>query len=213
MSVVKVNNIFFSLQGETSFAGLPTVFIRLSGCPIRCSYCDTTYAYREGKNYAISDILPEVAKHQAQYVVVTGGEPLAQAGTIELLKTLCDHNYCVLLETSGTEDISKVDHRVIKIMDIKTPGSGMSAYNLIGNLEYITKRDQIKFVICNKKDYMWAKNIVQKHSLYNLSNVLFSPSWEEMAPRVLADWIVQDKLKVRFQLQLHKIIWGDVPNK
>ena len=210
---LKVNEIFLSLQGETSKTGLPTVFIRLTGCPLRCTYCDTEYAFYEGDKRSISAILQMVSSYRTRHVTVTGGEPLAQKNCLDLLKQLCDEGFDVSLETSGAMDISRVDPRAIKILDLKTPASGEMDKNRFKNLDYITSRDQIKFVICNESDYEWAKNILNQYHLHERCEVLFSPSYQEMNPAQLADWILRDKLPVRFQIQLHKYLWGDVPGK
>jgi 7-carboxy-7-deazaguanine synthase len=210
---LRLTEIFFSLQGETKTVGIPTVFIRLTGCPLRCQYCDTTYAFDGGTWWDIDNILAEIKKYQTQYVTVTGGEPLAQKACLSLLTQLCDRNYIVSLETSGALDISQVDERVIKIVDIKTPGSGEVEKNLWRNLELLNANDQIKFVLCDQQDYVWAKQILQQYQLQQRCHVLFSPSHEQLPPAALADWILQDQLPVRLQIQLHKYIWGDIPGR
>jgi len=210
---LKVNEIFFSIQGETSKTGLPTVFIRLTGCPLRCVYCDTAYAFHAGKQMSLDDILHKIAGYRTKHVTVTGGEPLAQKACIDLLDLLCDEGYHVSLETSGAIDISKVDERVSRIIDLKTPGSGEVAKNRFKNLKYITPNDQIKFVICDRMDYLWAKDKLKEFQLNERCEVLFSPSHGVLDATKLADWILEDHLPVRLQIQLHKYLWGDVPGK
>lgn len=208
---LRITEIFLSLQGESRSVGWPTVFVRLTGCPLRCGYCDTTYAFQGGQWMDIADIRDQVAAFGSRHVCVTGGEPLAQPDCASLLTTLCDAGYEVSLETSGAMDLSAVDPRVIKVMDLKTPGSGESARNRYQNLELLTPRDQIKFVICNRADYEWAREQLRQYDLAARCEVLFSPEAEGLAPRVLADWILEDRLPVRFQVQLHKLLWGDQP--
>ncbi|MBA3582722.1 MAG: 7-carboxy-7-deazaguanine synthase QueE [Gammaproteobacteria bacterium] len=208
---LKLTEIFFSLQGEARTVGLPTVFVRLTGCPLRCHYCDTAYAFTGGEWWTCEDVLAKVASYSARYVTVTGGEPLAQKNCFGLLEKLCDAGYEVSLETSGAIDVSKVDVRVSKVLDIKTPDSGEQARNLWTNLDYITKHDQIKFVICSRADYAWAKTILQQYALSSRCELLFSPSHGQLSNRELAEWILQDGVPVRFQVQLHKYIWGDTP--
>lgn len=206
---LRITEIFLSLQGETKTVGLPTTFIRLTGCPLRCQYCDTTYAFKGGKIMSQADILAKVAGYYAQYVTVTGGEPLAQPGCISLLSTLCDLGYRVSLETSGAIDVSKVDARVMTVMDLKTPGSLECDRNLLSNLAYIKQNDQIKFVICSREDYEWSRKMLLDYDLSKKCEVLFSPNTAQISNRELADWLLADKLQVRFQIQLHKYIWGD----
>lgn len=213
MSELRITEIFFSLQGETSTVGLPTTFIRLTGCPLRCGYCDTAYAFSGGSLKTIDTILQQVKEIGAKYVTVTGGEPLAQPACLNLLTQLCEQNYFVSLETSGALDISQVDKRVVKIVDIKTPGSKEEARNRFANLPFLLPQDQIKFVICDRADYEWAVKILKEYQLEERVQILFSPSHGQLANQDLADWIIADKLPVRFQLQLHKYIWGDVPGK
>lgn len=213
MDRLRITEIFFSLQGETRTVGLPTVFIRLTGCPLRCGYCDTAYAFQGGHWMTIESILQEVASFGAHYVTVTGGEPLAQKPCISLLQSLCDAGYEVSLETSGALDIAQVDTRVVKVVDIKTPGSGEVDKNRFENMQYLLPHDQVKFVICSRADYDWSKNILQQYQLANHCEVLFSPSYKVQAPGELADWILQDRLPVRLQVQLHKYLWGDVPGR
>ena len=205
---LKITEVFLSLQGETSLAGWPTVFIRLTGCPLRCQYCDTAYAFHGGQWWSIDALLDDAAKHRVRHVCITGGEPLAQKHCLELLRRLCDAGYVVSLETSGAMDIAGVDPRVIRIVDIKTPGSKEAGRNRWENLALLTPQDQVKFVLCDRADYEWACGIVEKHRLAERSPVLFSPSYEQLPARELADWIVADSLPVRFQLQLHKVLWG-----
>ena len=210
---LRVTEIFFSLQGETATIGLPTVFVRLTGCPLRCNYCDTAYAFTGGTVMTIQDILKQVDSYGAKYVTVTGGEPLAQQNCLALLTMLCDKNYHVSLETSGALDIKNVDQRVIKIVDIKTPGSGFDHRNYFENIQHLSPNDQIKFVLCDRNDYEWAKNILRQHDLTRHYQILFSPSHAQLDNKTLAEWILEDQLPVRFQLQLHKYIWGDVPGR
>lgn len=209
MDRLRITEIFFSLQGETRTVGIPTVFIRLTGCPLRCQYCDTTYAFQGGRMMELDAVLSEVKKYKADYVTVTGGEPLAQKTCFSLLERLCDEKYEVSLETSGALDISLVDSRVIKVVDIKTPGSGEVEKNRWENMDYLLSHDQIKFVICDEFDYNWAKQMMQKYHLENKCHVLFSPSYQQINPALLADWILRDQLPVRMQIQLHKILWGE----
>lgn len=213
MNKIRITEIFYSLQGESNSVGWPTVFVRLTGCPLRCQYCDTAYAFHGGQWQTVSDILASVASYAPQYVTVTGGEPLAQRACLQLLTELCNLGYTVSLETSGALDISEVDKRVIKVIDLKTPGSGELERNLWNNLNFLFPGDQIKIVICNREDYDWAKQIVVERDLTSRVQVLFSPSYQQLNPQDLAQWILQDNLRVRFQLQLHKYIWGDVPGK
>ncbi|MBI3344522.1 MAG: 7-carboxy-7-deazaguanine synthase QueE [Gammaproteobacteria bacterium] len=210
---LRVTEIFYSLQGETRTVGLPTVFVRLTGCPLRCGYCDTAYAFHGGEWRGIADILKEVARYQPHYVTVTGGEPLAQKVCLTLLSRLCDAHYEVSLETSGALDISQVDPRVIKVVDLKTPGSGEADKNLYSNLARLSPRDQIKFVLCDRADYQWAKDILSEYDLTSRCEVLFSPSHQQLNATVLADWILADRLPVRLQIQLHKYLWGETPGK
>lgn len=210
---LKLTEVFLSLQGEARDAGWPTVFVRLTGCPLRCTYCDTAYAFHGGDWWTIDDILAEVAKHGVRHVCVTGGEPLAQKRCIGLLRRLCDAGYQVSLETSGALDISDVDPRVSRVLDIKTPGSAEVHRNHWANIALLTPHDQVKFVICSRADYEWARGVVNEHALAARCEVWFSPSKSEVDPRALADWIVADRLPVRFQLQLHKLLWNDEPGR
>ena len=213
MQRLRLTEIFYSLQGETRTVGLPTVFVRLTGCPLRCQYCDTAYAFTGGAYQTVTEILAQVAQYQPRYVTVTGGEPLAQPECHALLAALCDAGYEVSLETSGHIPLDAVDQRVIKVMDIKTPGSNEVARNHWQNLDYLHAQDQIKFVICHREDYDWAKKILAEQQLAQRCEVLFSPSYAQLPSQDLADWILADRLPVRFQLQLHKAIWGDLPGK
>ncbi|CZI92997.1 TPA: 7-carboxy-7-deazaguanine synthase QueE [Legionella pneumophila subsp. pneumophila] len=208
---LRITEIFHSLQGESVTVGLPTVFVRLTGCPLRCQYCDTAYAFSGGEVVEIDDILNKVASYQCQHVCVTGGEPLAQPGCIPLLSKLCDAGYSVSLETSGARDIASVDQRVMIIMDLKTPDSREADKNLLSNLSFLKPTDQIKFVLCSRNDYEWACSMLSEYQLAERVQLLFSPSWNQLNPTDLANWIIQDKLPVRFQLQLHKILWNDAP--
>lgn len=211
---LKVNEIFYSIQGETSHTGLPTVFIRLTGCPLRCNYCDTAYAFHAGEKITIGEILRRTSAWRARHVTVTGGEPLAQKDCVDLLRMLCDEGYHVSLETSGAINLADVDSRVCKIVDIKTPGSGEAAKNRWTNLAHLTPTDQIKFVICDKTDYDWAKTQLTEHHLQDrCSEILFSPSHEQLNATTLAGWILEDQLPVRLQIQLHKYLWGNIPGK
>lgn len=206
---LRISEIFYSLQGETSRVGLPTVFVRLTGCPLRCSYCDTAYAFTGGQSMQLSAIMDEVASYAPRYVTVTGGEPLAQKNCLSLLHALCDAGYEVSLETGGALDVSGVDARVMKVLDIKTPGSGEVQKNLWGNLQHLGRHDEIKFVLCGEADYQWAKQVMQEHALAQRCAVLFSPAQGQLAPTELAEWILRDRLPVRLQVQLHKLLWGN----
>ncbi|HAU9809851.1 TPA: 7-carboxy-7-deazaguanine synthase QueE [Legionella pneumophila] len=208
---LRITEIFHSLQGESVTVGLPTVFVRLTGCPLRCQYCDTAYAFSGGEVVEIDDILNKVASYQCQHVCVTGGEPLAQPGCVPLLSKLCDAGYSVSLETSGARDIASVDQRVMIVMDLKTPDSKEADKNLLSNLNFLKPTDQIKFVLCSRNDYEWACSMLSEYQLAERVQLLFSPSWNQLNPADLANWIIQDKLPVRFQLQLHKILWNDAP--
>ncbi|MGB2832432.1 MAG: 7-carboxy-7-deazaguanine synthase QueE [Methylotenera sp.] len=210
---LKIHEIFYSLQGESSRVGLPTVFVRLTGCPMRCVYCDTAYAFSGGSNMEIADILAKVAAFGTKYVTVTGGEPLAQKNCQVLLKALCDAGYSVSLETGGAIDISPVDQRVSVILDVKTPGSGEMENNLWENLHHLKTTDEVKFVLCNRADYEWAKGILAQKNIADQCPVLFSPVYSQVKPTDLAEWVLADQLPVRMQLQLHKILWGEVAGK
>ncbi|MGH8031739.1 MAG: 7-carboxy-7-deazaguanine synthase QueE [Luteimonas sp.] len=210
---LRITEIFLSLQGEARDAGWPSVFVRLTGCPLRCQYCDTAYAFHGGEWRDIDAIMREVAGHGVRRVCVTGGEPLAQKRCIALLQRLCDADYSVSLETSGAIDISEVDARVSRVLDIKTPGSHEASRNRWQNLALLTAHDQVKFVLCGRDDYDWARGIVAEHGLAQRCDVLFSPSKSELDARTLADWIVADRLPVKFQMQLHKLLWNDEPGR
>lgn len=211
---LRITEIFHSLQGETSTVGLPTVFVRLTGCPLRCQYCDTAYAFSGGELIDIEAILARVASFGARHVTVTGGEPLAQPACLPLLQALADAGYQTSLETSGAIDIGGVDPRIVRVMDLKTPGSGEAHRNRWENIPLLTRLDQIKFVICDADDYAWARDVCREHALVErVSEVLFSPSYSELPPGRLADWILRDRLQVRMQIQLHKVLWGDEPGR
>jgi len=209
---LRITEIFYSLQGEARSIGRPTVFVRLTGCPLRCHYCDSEYAFYGGERQSLEQVLAQVATYQPHYVCVTGGEPLAQPNCWPLLERLCDAGYEVSLETSGALSLEGLDPRVAKVMDLKTPDSGELAKNRWENLALLGPRDQLKFVLCSRADYDWAKFKLDEYRLPELvDDVLFSPSYGQLAPRDLADWIVADNLPVRFQIQLHKLLWGDQP--
>ncbi len=208
---LRVSEIFFSLQGETSRVGLPTVFVRLTGCPLRCGYCDTAYAFTGGRNISVAEILNQVSHYKTNYVTVTGGEPLAQKACLDLLIALCDAQYSVSLETSGAMDLSTVDKRVCKVMDIKTPGSGEVAKNSGPNLDCLTPRDEIKFVLCDETDYQWACELIHSKQLQAICPILLSPVYGHLTPATLAAWILRDQLPVRMQIQMHKLLWGEGP--
>lgn len=210
-TTLRVTEIFHSLQGETSRTGLPTVFVRLTGCPLRCGYCDTAYAFHGGVSLTLDEILSRVAALGAHYVTLTGGEPLAQKQAPELLRRLADAGYSVSLETSGALDVSAVDPRISKILDLKTPGSGECERNLWSNLAHLTPHDEIKFVLCDEADYRWACEQIRDHGLASLCPLLLSPVHGKLEPRQLAEWILRDRLPVRLQLQLHKLLWGEKP--
>jgi 7-carboxy-7-deazaguanine synthase len=210
---LRITEIFYSLQGESNTVGLPTVFIRLTGCPLRCVYCDTAYAFTGGKKMTLADIIADVEQYGGKYITVTGGEPLAQPACLELMTQLLDKGYTVSLETSGALDVSAVDPRAIKVMDIKTPSSGEMDKNRYANIEHLTTHDQIKFVIGNDADYSWSKAILAEHDLLNCCEILFSPVMGQQNPTELADKILNDRLPVRFQIQLHKLLWDDAQGK
>ncbi|MFT3735598.1 MAG: 7-carboxy-7-deazaguanine synthase QueE [Rhodocyclaceae bacterium] len=210
---LRITEIFFSLQGESSRVGLPTVFVRLTGCPLRCTWCDTEYAFHGGGYRSFDEILDEVAQHGTPYVCVTGGEPLAQRECLALLRELSDHGYKVSLETSGALDISSVNARVSRIMDLKAPGSGEVARNRWDNIPHLNAADELKFVLADEADYRWACDVLTEHQLIGRCPVLFSPVQGKLAPADLAEWVLRDKLPVRMQLQLHKVIWGNVQGR
>lgn len=210
---LRLTELFYSLQGETRTVGLPTFFIRLTGCPLRCQYCDTAYAFSGGEWYTLDAILAEVKRYPVDYVTVTGGEPLAQKDCLPLLTRLCDEGYQVSLETSGAIDVSPVDARVVKVLDVKTPGSGEVSRNIWTNFDHLLSHDQVKFVICNESDYAWAKMVMIEHELPVKCEVLFSPSADQMPAGELADWILRDQLPVRLQIQLHKYLWGNAKGR
>jgi 7-carboxy-7-deazaguanine synthase len=209
LSSLRVSEIFLSIQGESKSQGWPTVFVRLVGCPLRCTWCDTAYAFHGGKRMELDEILEEVRRVGVRHVTVTGGEPLAQPACLELLQCLADEGFSVSLETSGALDIAKVDTRVIKVMDLKPPGSGEERRNRLENLEFLTPKDQVKFVILDRRDYEWAKAMLKTYRLAERCEVLFQPVAGKLAPRWLAEWILEDRLPVRFQVQLHKLLWGE----
>ncbi|WP_347331232.1 7-carboxy-7-deazaguanine synthase QueE [Marinimicrobium locisalis] len=209
---LRITEIFHSLQGEARTLGRPTVFVRLTGCPLRCHYCDSEYAFHGGERMALDSILKQVAQYRPQYVCVTGGEPLAQPNCLPLLTRLCDTGYSVSLETSGAMPLDEVDTRVSRVMDLKTPDSGEVAKNRWENIPLLQPHDQVKFVLCSRQDYDWAVFKLDEYRLAErVDDVWFSPSFDQLEPRQLADWIVEDNLPVRFQLQLHKLLWGDAP--
>jgi 7-carboxy-7-deazaguanine synthase len=211
--LLRIHEIFHSLQGEASRIGLPTVFVRLTGCPLRCGYCDTAYAFQGGHNMTQAQILEQVAGYGTRHVTVTGGEPLAQKECLPLLAALCDAGYDVSLETGGSLDISGVDPRVSVILDIKTPGSGEAEKNLWANLDRLKPSDEVKFVLCDQADYAWAKQVLAERGLADKCAVLFSPVYGRLDATALADWILRDRLPVRMQVQLHKILWGEEPGR
>jgi 7-carboxy-7-deazaguanine synthase len=210
---LRVNEIFHSLQGEADCVGFPTVFVRLTGCPLRCQYCDTEYAFHAGDWFDLESIVEKVQAFGTPYVCVTGGEPLAQPNCLKLLSRLCDAGLQVSLETSGAFDVAAVDPRVSRVIDVKTPASNEASRNRLENFQALTPRDQLKFVICSREDYDWSKEFLRQHRLAERCRILFSPSYHQQSPTTLAEWILADRLPVRFQLQLHKILWGDVPGK
>ena len=213
MAQCRITEIFYSLQGETRTVGLPTVFVRLTGCPLRCGYCDTAYAFHGGQKMEISDIVAEVKSYNPRYVTVTGGEPLAQNTCRELLTALCELDVEVSLETSGAMDISDIDPRVVRVMDLKTPASGEVSKNRYSNIDLLNHHDQIKFVICNREDYDWAREQLSSLELIDRCEILFSPVHGDLTPTDLAEWIIADNLPVRMQIQLHKYLWNDAQGR
>ncbi len=213
MDRLRITEIFYSLQGEANTVGIPTTFIRFTGCPLRCNYCDTSYAFSGGEWLSFERIMQAVKQYQTDYVTVTGGEPLAQKACPALLQQLIEASYQVSLETSGALSIAAVDPRVVKVMDLKTPSSHECDRNLFSNIEYLQSHDQVKFVIGERADYDWAKQQIADWRLHDRCQVLFSPSYSQVEPSVLADWVLADQLPVRFQLQLHKVLWGDSPGR
>ena len=210
---LRLTEIFLSVQGEARAVGWPTVFVRLTGCPLRCQYCDTAYAFHGGEWWEIETILAEVARHGVRHVCVTGGEPLAQKRCTVLLEKLCEAGYEVSLETSGAIDIAGVDPRVSRVVDLKTPASLEMHRNRLENIALLTAHDQVKFVVCDRADYEWARGMLSEHALAERCEVLFSPSFDQVSPRELAEWIIADRLPVRFQMQLHKQLWGDAQGR
>ena len=210
---LKITEIFRSLQGEGDAVGFPTVFVRLTGCPLRCQYCDTAYAFTGGEWWSLDDIVSRVAELEVRHVCVTGGEPLSQRNCLPLLQRLCDAGYEVSLETSGALPVGEVDPRVRRVVDVKTPASGESTRNLLGQLGALNARDQVKFVICDRADYEWSRELLRDRALQSPAMVLFSPSHAQLPARQLAEWILEDRLPVRLQVQLHKILWGNEPGR
>jgi len=208
---LRITEIFYSLQGESRTVGLPTVFIRLTGCPLRCHYCDTSYAFQGGHWMSLAEILADVASYKPRYITVTGGEPLAQKDCIPLLAQLCDAGYEVSLETSGALDVSSVDARVVKVVDLKTPKSGEQSKNRLENIEHLNRHDQVKFVMADRDDYDWSVAMMKAHQLDERCEVLFSPVHKTLPPQQLAEWVLADRLNVRMQIQIHKYLWGDEP--
>ena len=213
-TTLRITEIFLSLQGEANTVGYPTVFVRLTGCPLRCQYCDSAYAFSGGQIETLADILDQVASYNVSRVTVTGGEPLAQPGVFALMTALVDRQFSVSLETSGALPVDRVDPRVVKVLDIKTPDSAEVHRNLWDNIAYLQPHDQIKFVVCSRGDYDWARIKCDQYQLFDrVADVLFSPSHGALDPSELADWIVADRLPARMQMQLHKLLWGDVPGR
>jgi len=210
---VKLTEIFLSIQGEADSVGWPTVFVRLTGCPLRCRYCDTAYAFYGGEWSSLDDVLAKVASFETRHVCVTGGEPLAQKGCFPLLQRLCDAGYRVSLETSGAIDVSNVDPRVVRVVDVKTPDSGEVERNRYENLEVLRPEEQVKFVLCSRADFEWARDFIRERRLHERCTVLFSPSYAQVEGRELAQWVLDERLPVRLQIQLHKVLWGDTPGK
>jgi len=210
---LRVTEIFYSLQGESSRVGLPTAFIRLTGCPLRCAYCDTEYAFEGGQWFDFDQVVNKLEGFRASYVTLTGGEPLAQKNAIPFLRLLCDRGYQVSIETSGALDVSMVDSRVLKVMDLKAPSSGESKKNRFDNIVHLQSTDEVKFVVADQVDYEWSKSVLKKYALLDKCAVLFSPVYGDLSPKTLAEWILRDRLQVRFQAQLHKVIWQSAQGK
>jgi 7-carboxy-7-deazaguanine synthase len=210
---VKLTEIFLSIQGEADSVGWPTVFVRLTGCPLRCQYCDTAYAFHGGTWFSFDQVLADVASYGTRHVCVTGGEPLAQRNSLELMRRLCDANYRVSLETSGAMDVNAVDPRVLRVVDVKTPGSGEVERNRYENIDGLRLEEQIKFVICSRQDFEWSLDLVRSRALHERCSVLFSPSYGQVEPRDLAQWILDARAPVRLQVQLHKYLWGETPGR
>jgi 7-carboxy-7-deazaguanine synthase len=213
VSRLKVTETFVSIQGEADAVGWPTLFIRLTGCPLRCVYCDTQYSFYGGEWRTFDELLVIARESSVRHVCVTGGEPLAQKACLELLTALCDSGYSVSLETSGALDVARVDPRVSRVVDLKTPESGEGKRNMLGNLDVLTSHDQLKFVLCSRADYEWARDLLRERAAQLPAQVLFSPAWGQVEPRDLADWILADRLPVRLQVQLHKYLWGSEPGR
>jgi len=213
VSSLRITEIFYSLQGESNTVGIPTVFIRLTGCPLRCEYCDTVYAFTGGKKIEIAEIITQAEQYGTKYITVTGGEPLAQPACFELIAQLLDKGFIVSLETSGAIDVSAVDHRAVKVMDLKTPSSGELSKNIYQNIHFLNTKDQVKFVIGNDEDYVWSKAALAEYELLGRCEILFSPVMGEQDPTELAEKILQDRLPVRFQIQLHKLLWDNAQGK
>jgi len=213
VSSLRITEIFYSLQGESNTVGIPTVFIRLTGCPLRCVYCDTAYAFTGGKKIEIAEVIVQAEQYGTKYITVTGGEPLAQPACLELITQLLDKGFIVSLETSGAIDVSSVDHRAVKVMDLKTPSSGELSKNIYQNIHFLNTKDQVKFVIGNDEDYVWSKAALAEYELLGRCEILFSPVMGEQDPTELAEKILQDRLPVRFQIQLHKLLWDNAQGK
>lgn len=210
---IKIKEIFCSIQGESTFAGLVTTFVRLTGCPLRCGYCDTAYAFHGGNNMTIPEIVTQIKRHPASNVCITGGEPLAQASCKKLIKTVCDFGYTVSIETSGAIDIADIDARAIIVMDLKTPGSGEVSKNLMSNIDKLRPHDQVKFVICNRADFDWTREIISKFPSLRQQECLISPAFSDVDPKDLAEWLLEQPTNLRMQVQMHKTIWGDEPGR
>lgn len=211
--LLRITEIFYSIQGESSTSGWPTIFVRLTGCPLRCQYCDTSYAFQGGQKLSFEQILEKVASYNCNRICITGGEPLAQPNCYPLMTYLTENGYQLSLETSGAREIHSVDSRVTIVMDLKTPDSLEESKNLYDNIAFLKTQDQIKFVICSEKDYLWAKEIISKYPIPQGVDIVFSPSWGQIKAEQLAEWILRDELPVRFQIQLHKILWDDGPGR